>query len=309
VFVLPHEKRELPKGILMKHYIFAAVLLAFSLSAQAFQPRTGHWNNLNEPGRGFNIDVQDGVMVLTMYSYDSGGNPQWYIASGNMTNGQRGFSASLDKFRNGQCLSCGFTPPVSAGSDGAIFVTFATETSATVTLPGGAMTHIVPFNFKYGDPPLGMLGSWVFTEQLGSTGFADAYSYTKVKPTSSADGSGQLVTDSAGTAGCEYEIRGTFAGKVICVHGLNASGSSLEGYFFQYGLDETFDGQYLSSSGTLYPMKGFRTGSASGFTKSLNKEGPSLKSLVDYTDAPNAPAEMVNALRELATRITSMKQQ
>ena len=288
----------------MKRWIIAAALIALSLSASAFQPRTGHWNNITaESGRGFNIDIQDGVMVLTMYAYDQNGNAQWYIASGNMSNGQRSFTGTLDKFVNGQCNQCGPQAPQSAGNDGVISVAFDTEISATVTLPGGRTTRITPFNFKYGDPPGGMLGSWVFTEQIGAVGFADAYTFNHTVNVSLANTNGLMVMNAANTTGCVYEIAGTLAGTLVCAHNFSSGGT--EGYGFRFGLDETYSGLYLSTSGTAYPMKGMRTGSASGFTKSLDKpsDRADLKSMVEDPTAPMASGELMGVIRDLAERL------
>src|SRR5690242_21353742 len=100
------------------HWLSALILVVASFSSMAFQPRTGHWNNLpSESGRGFNIDIQDGVMVLTVYAYDQAGNAQWYLAAGPMTNGQHNFTGTLDKYVGGQCLSCNYSAPTANGND------------------------------------------------------------------------------------------------------------------------------------------------------------------------------------------------
>ena len=289
-------------------FVIGAICLAAPLTAISFQPRTGHWNNIqNESGRGFNIDIQDGVMVLTMYAYDQSGNAQWYIATGNMTNGQRDFTGALEKFVGGQCVTCGYKAPQSNGNDGTISVTFTTEVSATVILPGGRVTSITPFNFKYGDPPLGVLGSWVFTQQVAGVGFADFYTYTHVAPISNAETTGQIVLNAAENAGCVYFITGSSAGTVVCAHAFNATGSLFEGYIFKYGLDETFDGRYVTLSGAVYAMKGFRTGSASGYTRARDKEVTSMESMVEDIDAQQAPADLVNALQNVAVRLKQQR--
>ena len=58
---------------------------------------------------------------------------------------------------------------VIAGNDGTISISFSSETAATLTLPGGRTTTIVPYNFGYGDPPTGLLGQWVFFYDILST--------------------------------------------------------------------------------------------------------------------------------------------
>jgi hypothetical protein len=112
------------------------------------KPSVGLWWNPSEPGSGYAIDVKNGTLVLTVYSYTADGAVQWYIASGPLTNGGRNFSGVLEKARGGQCISCPFTgPPVSDGNDGPVEIRFSSSTSATMTLPGGRVTNIEPEPF------------------------------------------------------------------------------------------------------------------------------------------------------------------
>jgi hypothetical protein len=112
----------------------------------AFTPATGVWWNPNESGTGYNIQVQHGVMVATVYSYGAGGDPVWYLVVGTLANAGGGVAAmgTLDKFRGGQCASCGYQVPASMGNDGGMTITFASPTSALVQLPGGRVTRIRP---------------------------------------------------------------------------------------------------------------------------------------------------------------------
>ena len=79
----------------------------------AFTPETGLWWNPNESGTGYNIQVQRGVLVATMYSYTTAGDPVWYLAVGPLTNaGDRVVAAgTLDRYRGGQCASCMYQKP------------------------------------------------------------------------------------------------------------------------------------------------------------------------------------------------------
>jgi len=97
----------------MSKIVLAALMaLASSAVAQpgggaaplAFTPTTGLWWNPNESGTGYNVEVQKGVLVVTMYSYTAAGDPVSYLAVGSMMNGGSGVTASgtLDKYRGGQ---------------------------------------------------------------------------------------------------------------------------------------------------------------------------------------------------------------
>ena len=112
----------------------------------AFTPTTGLWWNPNESGSGYNIQVQHGELVMTMYSYDAGGQPLWYITAGSLANAGAGVMASgtLDKYRSGQCASCMYQMPTKMGSDGAVTITFTSPNAATIQLPGGRVTQIQP---------------------------------------------------------------------------------------------------------------------------------------------------------------------
>jgi hypothetical protein len=263
---------------------FALLLLAIvATSAAAFQPRTGHWFNPSESGTGMNIDIQDGTFVVTIYSYESDGSAQWFIASGKSTNDNHNFTGSLDKFRAGQCISCtSYVFPTANGSDGAITIAFASEVSATVSLPGGRMTQIQPFNFGFGDPPNGLLGEWVFVYDIIST-FADRFDFTSIQQ-GTANGNG-LVFDAGRSAGCELQVSGAAVGLVICAD-VNSAGALENGYAFTFGLDETFSGYWISPvTSSLYPMKGFKVKSKNGSAKAA---------LVAVDDA-NGSAKMVQA--------------
>ena len=112
----------------------------------AFTPATGLWWNPSESGSGYNIQVQHGMLVVTMYSYTPGGDPIWYLGVGKMANAGAGVAGAgtLDKFRGGQCASCMYTPPSVTGNDGAFTITFTSPNAATVRLPGGRVTTIQP---------------------------------------------------------------------------------------------------------------------------------------------------------------------
>jgi hypothetical protein len=109
-------------------------------------PQVGLWWNPQESGSGYALDYKHGVLVVTVYSYQQNGTPQWYLAAGSLPNTI--FSATLDKYTSGQCISCVYTGrPALAGNDGTITIDFTSATTATVTLPGGRVTQIQPQAF------------------------------------------------------------------------------------------------------------------------------------------------------------------
>jgi len=112
----------------------------------AFTPVVGLWWNPNESGSGYNIQVQHGVLVMTMYDYTAGGDPQWYLAVGSLMNAGGGVmaTATLDKYRSGQCTSCMYQKPSMIGNDGSVTINFTSPSTATVQLPGGRVTQVQP---------------------------------------------------------------------------------------------------------------------------------------------------------------------
>ena len=244
--------------------IALAILLFISTAASAFQPRIGLWGNAAESGSGYMMDIQNGLVALTVYSYLSSGPAQWYLASGPLVNNGHNFVATLDKYVGGQCISCIYRAPSLAGNDGTIAITFLSETLASVSLPGGRTTVIQPFDFGYGPLPAGLLGEWIFVYDIlaGGTTFAERFDFTTtLAPT--ATGSG-IAADPVRLAGCELQVSGSLAGQVICADG-DSAGNLQNGYAFRYGLDETYGGVWIApGSGNQYAMKGFRVVSKVG---------------------------------------------
>ena len=106
-------------------------------------PVGGVWWNPNESGSGLGLDYQNGTLVVEVYSYLAGGAAQWYLAAGPVVNNV--FTATLDKYTGGQCISCAFVAPTLVGNDGQITITFTSPTTATADLPGGRHIQIQRF--------------------------------------------------------------------------------------------------------------------------------------------------------------------
>lgn len=116
-------------------------------AALPFIPFSGLWWNPGESGTGYLLQVQRGVVVVVMFSYAPSGDPVWYYWSGPLSgtaSGRVAISGALERYRGGQCPSCSYVPPSVAGRDGAFSIDFSSPTSATMSLPGGRVTHIRP---------------------------------------------------------------------------------------------------------------------------------------------------------------------
>jgi hypothetical protein len=119
----------------------AADLPAVGATA-AIAPVVGLWWNPSESGTGYALDVKHQTMVVTVYSYTPAGAPLWYIVVGPIVNNV--FIGSLEKFVNGQCISCTYKAPVANGNDGQMTIAFTSPTTGTMTLPGGRSFAVVP---------------------------------------------------------------------------------------------------------------------------------------------------------------------
>jgi hypothetical protein len=108
-------------------------------------PENGMWWNPAESGTGYQLDVQHGVLVMTLYSYTAAGAPIWYIATGPIIN--NGFNAPLQKYANGQCISCAYVAPIVNGNDGAVSILFTSPTTGAMILPNGRVFNIVRMTF------------------------------------------------------------------------------------------------------------------------------------------------------------------
>ena len=134
----------------------------------AIIPLAGVWWNPNESGSGFGLDYQNGTLLVEVYSYLGGGPAQWYLAAGPITNNV--FTATLDKYNGGQCISCAFKAPVLSGNDGTITLTFTSPTTATAELPGGRHVQIQRFfqSAPAAGPGVPVGGVWWNPNESGS---------------------------------------------------------------------------------------------------------------------------------------------
>ena len=276
----------------MKKMVLIVFCLTWVATAAAFQPRTGHWWNPLESGRGFNIDVQDDILVVAMYAYQAGGTGQWYLASGPMTNSGHNFTGTLNKYQGGQCASCAYAgPPTLIGNDGQITISFISEVAATVTLPGGRTTSIQPFNFAFGAPPQGLLGEWIFVYDIipGGTTSAQRFNLTTIGGATST-GTG-VVVDPVRFAACEQQISGTFAGYVVCIDWTTSALTTVENqYKFRFGLDEGYGGEWISpTSSNSYSMKAFKVVSKSGVSRISRARREALSSRDEGASSKSAP--------------------
>ncbi len=147
---------------------FAGESASVGAATAAIVPLAGVWLNPAESGSGFGLDYQNGTLIVEAYSYLPAGGSQWYLAAGPVVNNV--FTATLDKYTGGQCISCAFKGPALAGNDGTITITFTSPTTANVDLPGGRHIQIQRYfqSAPVAGPFIPVPGAWLNPSESGS---------------------------------------------------------------------------------------------------------------------------------------------
>ncbi len=121
------------------HRVVTSLLLLAAISISsvpaalaADHPENGFWWNKAEPGRGFNLEIQDNYLFFAVYIFDNQGAPLWYTTQGKLdANGN--FTGVLTTARNGQCINCNFLQPqILLGAGGPIQINFTSNTAANL---------------------------------------------------------------------------------------------------------------------------------------------------------------------------------
>lgn len=143
----------------MKKLLTLFSLMLMSLSSWSFTPESGLWWNADEPGTGYNIEIQDNFLFGIFYVYDDSGIPYWYTTSG-FLDGNSYFEGDIFISEDGPCLLCTWLPvnTFNAGL-GKARINFLTETTATLEIQG-ASVFMERFNFFLGDELQKMRGEW-----------------------------------------------------------------------------------------------------------------------------------------------------
>ncbi len=276
----------------MKNRLFAFLFLMVAIaSANAQTIYTGHWFSPDEPGRGMNIDHQNGVLVANVYAYNADGSAQWWQAAGPTSyssgEGKITFSQSLTKYRNGQCLTCSYSGSPSSSEDGHLEIVFQTETRAEVTFPGDRKSAMVPYRFGVGDKAHGMLGMWFFTYVINTSVYTVPYQFASIETSQGVT----MAMTANGRAGCVP--REDIAREVMVCVELTATGTAKRYYMFRMGIDKTYSGLTSTSSNfttTSPPMVGYRLTWPNGQEKSLSVEEKAFFVEEDGIDLPREEA-------------------
>jgi len=136
--------------IKFREVVLACAICSAAVGGQAATPEAGQWavnGELNgSPGRGFQFDVQNGVLVFTYYGYKPDGSPVFYLASGPFVNGA--FEGDLIGYEGGTAIGGAFRDGRPTENMGRMHVSFTSSTQGELTLPGEQRKRVSRFSFS-----------------------------------------------------------------------------------------------------------------------------------------------------------------
>ncbi len=167
-----------------------------------FTPESGWYWDPEASGRGINVEVQDNYVGVAVYTYDSLGNPTWYLAAGQLQGNSR-LDATIDRFVDGQCIGCSYSAPTyQQGYAGNITIEWITPTLAEVWWPGEHF-FVQRDWFGLGDAWQHMLGEWqavldFYGSSLSFPFLGDAYTFDYINGDTFVGYRNHTLDDAAG---------------------------------------------------------------------------------------------------------------
>jgi len=107
-------------------------------AAGSFTIQSGNWVVTSElngaPGRGMAIDVQDSLLVMQVYNYESSGQPTFHMSFGDLQGNH--YQGTLKRYKNGRYYGSSPMHAMEDGDDGEGLIDFDSATSGTIQFPG-----------------------------------------------------------------------------------------------------------------------------------------------------------------------------
>ena len=237
-----------PKAKAFSTLLFAAAL--FGGSASAVLPDSGWYFNADEPGRGFNIEIQGDTLFMAGFVYDTNGNPIWVISSGPMGS-DAVYMGPAFQTANGQPLGGAYRSP-STVPFGTATAVFPTTMTANITVNGYSFTVTrEQFGFDFTSTTQPLLGEFAFVSGDPTQGvyFGERISFTS---TQVQNGLAAAVGNRTGESGANNAAVGmydpSFSSWTVL---LDTSPSYYSYYFFHFEGDNLVEGcefTYLKGS-------------------------------------------------------------
>ena len=140
------------------------ILLGTATSASGYNlaPEDGLWWNPSESGRGWTLETQNNVTVVTHYTYRPDGSSTFFTSSGVWDAPTATLIAPVFTAVGGQCVGCSYIRPSTQNQGNAQF-RFFTRYSGQVTYPNGTVIPIWRYQFLHTDPKAYLKGMWATT--------------------------------------------------------------------------------------------------------------------------------------------------
>lgn len=262
----------------IRSLLTAFILILLSQSAWAFMPAPGIWGvdseNNGLPGRGFQIEAENEIIVFTYFGYRPDGTSVFYYAAGPITNNT--FTASLLDLHSGTTFggpykTAALHPPV-----GNVTISFTSGLHGTITFPGDGPRPISKRPFGYANGPDGLLGTWLVTAFLNSSStFSEVRNLVTKTGQNSEYGNGIVTTANTNFA-CEFITSSVLAGNVFCMDIPSTTFSDI--YAFEFNGDHgTGMSAWNKSDGKLSPLQNShairiktKTGKPTGINDGVN---------------------------------------
>lgn len=250
-----------------------AVIVTASMAANAFMPAAGVWTIDSEengkPGRGFQLDVENGVAIFYYNGYRGDGSSVFYMAFGPINYGM--FVAPLREYRGGTVMGGARRDAAEAGSPGNVSIAFTSGMRGQITFPGEQPKSISKFNYGHGKDADGLLGTYMLAFWTGTSVIGDKFTLSR-KLGSTSMGNG-VAASSDGRYACENMTTPALAGMVMCVeiNGTTGQLSTDNSYLFRISGNRGTGVGTWSSAVRDYPLEVWRTATRTGQSTGLNE--------------------------------------
>lgn len=282
--------------------VLAFLLLLISSSAWAFMPATGIWGVDSEdnglPGRGFQIEAENGIVVFTYFGYRANGSSVFYYAAGSIVNNI--FTAALLDLHGDTTFGVPYQTASLFDPAGTVTISFSSGRHGIISLPSEPQRAISKRPFGYYDGHDGLLGTWLFTRIQSLTPYSQMKNLTVNTGRTTIAGNG-IVTTAALDFFCEYQLSGELAGIVACGDLAEVAGSMVYGLKYSGDRGDGIASQRLTSDGIYGPsqeMHALRISTKNGIKTGLNdgtEESLLVKSQLVPTQASAQNLEQVVA--------------
>jgi hypothetical protein len=141
----------------------AALAIAFAGNVGAIIPDSGWYFNPNEPGRGFNVEIQNSTVFMSGFIYDDFGQQIWVVSGGPMSS-DRAYLGDAFLTTDGQPIGGAYRPPTNIPF-GKAQITWSDTKTATIVVNGRTF-HVTRqlFGVDFTSTTQPLLGELTFVE-------------------------------------------------------------------------------------------------------------------------------------------------